>query len=92
MITGTATKEYALTALSMGIVGVASVIIADRNFVPMTVVTSYKNAVKKMGKDFVLIAHLRVRVCIDGRYGIIKGGGAVKICGVMLFGRVEISQ
>ena len=75
MITGTATKEYALTALSMGIVGVASVIIADGNFVPMTVVTSYKNAVKKMGKDFVLIAHLRVRVCIDGRYGIIKGGG-----------------
>ena len=62
MITGTATKEYALTALRMGIVGVASVIIADRNFVPMTVVTSYKNAVKKIGKDFVLIPQLRVRV------------------------------
>ena len=66
MITGTATKEYALTALRMGIVGVASVIIVDRNFVPITVDTTYRNAAKKMGRVFVLIVHLRVRVCIDG--------------------------
>ena len=70
VITVTAAKEYALTALSLGVAGVASVMVADWNFVPMTVDTTYKNAVKKMGKAFVLIVHLRVRVCIDGRYGI----------------------
>ena len=45
--------------------GVASAIIVDWNFVPTTADNYYKNAVKKMGRVFVLIVHLRVRVCID---------------------------
>ena len=67
--TVTAAKLFALTVLSMRVVGVASAIIVDWNFVPITVDTTYRNAVKKMGEAFVLIVHLRVRVCIDGRLG-----------------------
>ena len=67
--TGTATKLFALAVFRMGIVGVASAIIVDWNFVPMTVDTTYRNAAKKMGRVFVLIVHLRVRVCIDGDMG-----------------------
>ena len=70
VITVTATKLFALTVFIVGIEGVESAIIVDWNFVPMTVDTTYRNAVKKKGKVFVLIVHLRVRVCIDGRYGI----------------------
>ena len=60
VLSGTATKEYALTALSMGIVGVGSVITADWNFVPMTVVTNYKNSVKKNLLIFVKFAGTRL--------------------------------
>ena len=70
VITGTAAKLFALTVFIVGIMGVESAIIVDWNFVPMTVDTTYRNAVKKMGKAFVLIVHLRVRVCIDGIYTI----------------------
>ena len=49
VITVIATKLYALTVLSMGIVGVASAMVADRNFVPLNVDTTYRNAVKKLG-------------------------------------------
>ena len=67
--TVTAAKLFALTVLSMRVVGVASAIIVDWNFVLITVDTTYRNAVKKMGEAFVLIVHLRVRVCIDGTLG-----------------------
>ena len=70
VITVTATKLFAFCVLALGIAGVESAMVADRNFVLLTVDTTYRNAVKKMGKAFVLIVHLRVRVCIDGRYGI----------------------
>ena len=70
VITVTATKLFALTVFIVGIEGVESAMVADWNFVPMTVDTTYRNAVKTMGKAFVLIVHLRVRVCINGRYTI----------------------
>ena len=69
VITGAATKEYALTVFIVVIKGVASATIVDWNFVPTTADNYYKNAVKKMGEVFVMIVHLRVRVCIDGRLG-----------------------
>ena len=70
VIAGTATKLFALTVFGQGIAGVVSAMVVDLNFVPLNVDTTYRNAVKKMGKAFVLIVHLRVRVCIDGRYTI----------------------
>ena len=69
VITATAAKLFAMIVFIVGIEGVESAMVADWNFVPMTVETTYRNAVKKMGKAFVLIVHLRVRVCIDGRLG-----------------------
>ena len=63
-----ATKLYALCVFRMRIAGAAIAMVAYRNFVPLNVDSTYRSAVKKMGKVFVAIVHLRVRVCLDDIY------------------------
>ena len=53
VITGTATKLFASCVLALGIVGVESAMVADCNFVLLTVDATYLNSAKKGMKVFV---------------------------------------
>ena len=53
VITGTATKLFAFCVLALGIAGVESAMVADRNFVLLTVDDTYLNSAKKGMKVFV---------------------------------------
>ena len=53
VITGTVTKLFACCVLALGIAGVVSAMVADRNFVLLTVDDTYLNSAKKGMKVFV---------------------------------------